>query len=308
MNERFFHPRPLGTPASRGQCTLSFGILSMDWKLSPAGGGAQRTGVENLKSLTQFSILFFILLFLTSCQNDPPNQSTASIKTIESTEEKVIYQDPFLSSTDAFVKKYQGKIGDDEIELTLVNLENGLLEGSFFYKKSNKKIDLSGELGLDESFVLETFEDDDYLGKFEGNLKELNTLSGNWSNADSTQSTTYELKEIPFNDQSGWTGAWYRNINGSRGLLVIGNVTKKKFDFGMEVYNGGHNGIMEGTAMLNSRIGTFKANVFDDSELCNIIFQKKEDHIIVMQKSSTVACGFGMRANADGKYENRILE
>jgi len=156
--------------------------------------------------------------------------------------------------------------------------------------------------------VLETFEDDNFLGKFEGSLKDLNMLSGNWMNADSSQSLPYELKEIPFNDQSGWTGAWYRNIEGNRGLLVIGNVTDKKFDFGMEVYNGGHNGIMEGTAILNSRIGTFKANVFDDNELCNIIFQKKENHIMVMQKSSTVACGFGMRANADGKYEDSIKD
>ena len=222
---------------------------------------------------------FFIIFSFLSCQNDSPKKEASSPE--DTIEEKVIYQDPFLSSTDAFVKKYQGKIGSQEIEMTLVNLENGLLEGSFFYKKNKKIIDLSGELALDESFVLETFEDDNYLGKFEGDLKELNTLTGNWTNTDDSKSEIYELKEIPFNDQSGWTGAWYRNINGSRGLLVIGNVTDKKFDFGMEVYNGGHNGILEGSAQLNGRIGTFKSNVFDESEMCNIIFQKKENHIIV---------------------------
>jgi len=258
---------------------------------------------------------FFVFIFLWSCQNEPQKESPPSTEAIETTEEKVIYQDPFLSSTDAFVKKYKGKIGDQSIELTLVNFENGLLEGYFSYQGKNppantkgKEIDLSGELALNESFVLETFENDNYLGKFEGDLKELKTIKGNWSNADSSLSKTYELFEIPFNDQTGWTGAWYRNVEESRGLLVIGNVSTNKFDFGLEVYNSGHNGIMEGTAILNGRIGTFNATVFDDSETCNIIFQKKENHIMVMQKSSTVACGFGMRANADGKYEDKISE
>ena len=317
-----FHPRPASPPfgsavltkssQSGGQSPLNYICFHIiKWKLS----SARRAGVE-----IPLRFLFFLLIsiFLTSCQNDPAdnsNNSSTSTEITTPTEEKIIFQDPFLSSTDAFVKKYKGTIGEKPIELTLVNFENGLLEGHFFYTKNNlstekagKKIDLSGELALDESFVLEIFDNDDYLGKFEGDLKNLNTIKGNWSNADSSLSETYKIVETPFDDQSGWTGAWYRNVEDNRGLLVIGNVSSHKFDFGLEVYNSGHNGIMEGTAVLNGRIGTFNATVFDDDETCNIIFQKKENHIMVMQKSSTVACGFGMRANADGKYEDRILE
>ena len=259
--------------------------------------------------MKQYIYIFTLIAFL-GCQEDPPDDSKifSEPEPTKTTKEKAIYQDPFLSSTDAFVKKYKGKIGDDIIELTLVNFENGLLEGYYFDAKNKKTIDLSGELALDESFVLETFENDDFLGKFEGNLKDLHQLKGTWSNADNSLSMTYELNELPFNDQTGWTGAWYRNIEDNRGLLIIGNVSANKFDFGLEIYNSGHNGIMEGTATLNGRIGTFNATVFDESEKCNIIFQKKGNHIMVMQKSSTVACGFGMRANADGKYEDRIKE
>lgn len=249
-------------------------------------------------------LLIFSFLF-SYCKNEKPKNNNTST-TIPTTN-----NDPLLvAPTDAFIKKYKGKIDNQyPIEFVLMNWSNGALGGYYSYIKDGKpqkKIELSGELQLNETFVLDEYSNDNFSGKFMGSLSELTTISGTWSNADSSQSMTFLLHEIPSMDNSGWSGAWYRNSAYSPGMLILGNVTEKTIDFGLEVFNGGHSGVLEGTANLNGGIATFKNSMFDEEEFCDLVFQKKENQIRIIQNSNNWACGFGMRAHADGKYDNHL--
>ena len=257
---------------------------------------------------------FFLMIFIFSfCKNEKPKKPITTSTTPQVTSTDKIPVAP----TDAFIKKYKGIIGEKfPIELVLINWSNGNLGGYYFYtdqiKKDSKgkqqpqKIELSGELNLNETFSIDEFVGDDFTGKFTGSLSELSTIKGNWSNADSSKSMSYTLTETTPEDKTGWTGAWYRNEAQSPGILILGNVTDKTVDFGLEVFNGGHSGLLEGTANLNGGIATFKNTIFDDIETCFLVFQKHDSIILIDQKSSNWACGFGMRAHSNGKYENHF--
>ncbi len=252
---------------------------------------------------------FFFLLTLTClfsfCKNEKPKTSTPPTlpKTVHS-------EAPIIAPTDAFIKKYEGTIGDNNpIELVLINWSNGFLGGYYIYKNKKskqKKFELSGDLHLNESFILEAYIEDNIVSKFHGSLSELSTINGTWSNADSSQSMTYTLKEAPHNDKVGWSGAWYRNNTYAPGILILGNVTDKTVDFAIEVFNNGHNGILEGTANINGGIATYNTSLYGNEELCDLVFQKHNNQITVNQKSSSWACGFGVRAQANGKYDNHF--
>ena len=266
---------------------------------------------KTFTSMRKIGFLFLMVFAFSFCKNEKPKDPiTTPPLPQESSDEKIP-----IAPTDAFIKKYKGKIGDQfPIELVLINWSNGNLGGYYFYTdkiKTDKignqhpqKIELSGELNLNETFSLDEFVGDDFTGKFTGSLSELTTIKGNWSNADSSKSMSYILNETPPEDTTGWTGAWYRNDAQSPGMLILGNVTAKTVDFGLEVFNGGHSGVLEGTANLNGGIATFNNTIFDDTETCFLVFQKHDSLILIDQKSSNWACGFGMRAHADGKYEN----
>ena len=259
-----------------------------------------------------FFLFFLFFLFIFSyCKNEKPKKSIHPLNSIQVLSDKNIP----IAPTDAFIKKYTGKIGDKyPIELVLINWSNGNLGGYYFYtdkiitdndgNKQPQKIELSGELNLNESFQIDEFADDNFTGKFIGTLSDLSKITGTWSNADSSKSMKYILNESLSIDKTGWTGAWYRNDAQSPGMLILGNVTDQTVDFGLEVFNGGHSGLLEGTANLNGEIATFKNTIFDDIESCFLIFQQKDSIVFINQKSSNWACGFGMRAHANGKYEN----
>ena len=252
-------------------------------------------------------ILFFLTLtFLFSfCKNEKPKEDKSAIII-----SNVQNNQSLVAPTDAFIKKYEGKIDNQyPIEFVLINWSNGLLGGYYSYIKEGKpkeKIELSGELQLNETFVLDEYSNDNFTGKFIGSLSELTSISGFWNNADSTQSLPFSLYEISSIDSTGWSGAWYRNSAYSPGMLILGNVTDKTIDFGLEVFNGGHSGVLEGTANLNGGIATFKISMFDEEEVCDLVFQKHGNQIRIVQNSNNWACGFGMRANAAGKYDNQL--
>ncbi len=263
--------------------------------------------------MRKFGFLFLMVFTFSFCKNEKPKDPPTPTNSPQDSTNEIIP----IAPTDAFIKKYKGSIGEKfPIELVLINWSNGSLGGYYFYtnqiktdKKGNQlpqKIELSGELALDESFILNEFAEDDFTGKFTGSLSELSTIKGNWSNVDSSKSMSYLLNEVKHEDKTGWSGAWYRNDAQSPGMLIMGNVTDKTVDFGLEVFNGGHSGVLEGTANLNGGIATFKNNVFDNVETCFIVFQKHDSLILIDQKSSNWACGFGMRAHANGKYENHF--
>jgi len=249
--------------------------------------------------------LLSLTLIFSFCQNEKPKKETPVLK------DTLTFNDPSLvSPTDPFIKKYEGKIDNQHpIELVLINWSSGLLGGYYYHIKDGKptkKIELSGELQLNETFVLDEFTNDEFSGKFKASLSELTKISGIWLNADSTQSFPFLLHEISSKDNTGWSGAWYRNSAYSMGMLILGNVTDKTVDFGLEVFNGGHSGVLEGTANLNGGIATFKNSIFGEEEECNLVFQKHNNQIRIDQKSNNWACGFGMRAHAEGKYDSQL--
>ncbi|MEM6967448.1 MAG: hypothetical protein AAF573_21980 [Bacteroidota bacterium] len=258
--------------------------------------------------MRKYVFIFSTLIILYACTpstKSTPNPNNTSTELSEPTTGTT----SLVAPTDAFIKKYKGHLGKSPIELVLYHWGNGVLSGYYHHQKASpspRKMELSGELNLNETFNIDEYADDILTGRLEGSFTELTTISGKWTATDNSTSLELSLSEISIKDPTGWSGAWYRNSTHSPGVLIVGNVTEKTMDFGLEVTSSGHYGLIEGTANLNGSIATFEQPVFDEKELCYLVFQKNKTLIRVNQRSENWVCGFGMRANAEGKYDNQL--
>ena len=103
-----------------------------------------------------------------------------------------------------------------------------------------------------------------------------------------------------------WTGAWFMNGIWDGGTLIIGNESEESFEFALSFTRSGHVGILDGVAKKeNEHSASYDHIVFnDEEEACKLNFKFHKEYIDLEQLSSNMACGFGFRAFAGGKYEN----
>lgn len=213
-----------------------------------------------------------------------------------------------------FIKTYTGSLaGKYPIEMRLVNWGYGGLVGDYFYQKVGEKITLYGDFEDEQSFTLTEYADGENTGTFRGRFSDENTIKGTWSNPQGTRTFDFSLTAKPgTTDDSNWAGVWHLNEIWDGGTLLIGNVTKESLEFAISVTRSTHMGEMWGTASRDGDQAIFKSLEFDyegsDSEPCHLTFELRGDHILVDQLSSTMACGFGVRAYAGGRFDNRIIE
>lgn len=215
----------------------------------------------------------------------------------------------------AFIQYYEGAIaGKYPISMRLVNWANGSLVGDYQYKKVGKNITLYGEFTDKNIFELSEYAGDEMTGKFRGQFVSEIAIKGTWSNPQGTKSLLFELKAVKkAENTSGWAGSWHLNDVWDGGTLLIGSVTKDSLEFAISVVRSAHMGEIWGTAARSGNKAVFKKVEFAlenevKPEPCHLIFELKGDHILVDQESSAMACGFGMRAYANGKYENKVRE
>lgn len=249
-------------------------------------------------------LLTFGILLLQACKNDPlpPTETVpAELPALDSVVE-VKTPDPY------FLKKYAGKIDQFEVEMVLVNWGDGFISGRYWYTSKNKPIELSGELKTDDkTYEIVEFSNGKEGAKFMGKMATIDTLSGSWRSADGKRNLPFNLIYSPPADEVAlWKGNWHLNQVWDNGYLLIGNVTKDSFDFALSVVRGSHVGTLEGRASHQGSKAIFKQNTYED-EPCELRFECFDDYILIDQPSSNMACGFGARAYAAGRFERKNL-
>ncbi|HMO38948.1 MAG TPA: hypothetical protein PKC76_12415 [Saprospiraceae bacterium] len=214
----------------------------------------------------------------------------------------------------SFIRQYEGSIdGKYAISMHLVNWENGIIMGDYYYKKVGKKITLYGEFTDIDVFVMNEYADEGMSGEFSGMFTNPFTIKGTWTSADGKRNLPFTLQapaETPEN--TGWDGQWHFNDVWDGGSLLIGSVTKDSLSFALSVVRSAHIGEIWGTAARRGNEAVFRQVEFawdgeENPEPCYLIFNLQDDYIQVEQQSSSMACGFGMRAYATGRFDNRII-
>lgn len=209
----------------------------------------------------------------------------------------------------AFMRDYEGSInGQFPVKMHLVNWGGGNVSGNYLYKKVGKKIDLYGEFTSDNGFNIKEYAADKHTGTFEGKFEGSDKITGTWSDAKGTKKFPFEITAIKKEaDNSGWSGTWYLNDVWDSGTLLIGNIRKDSLDFAISVFRSGHMGEIEGTAARKGTQAIFTQRINDSDGKCALNFTLQGTSIAIEQVSSGWDCGFGMRAHASGKFDNKKL-
>jgi len=253
--------------------------------------------------------LFLFISMLMACSN--ASQTSVDKNTMTSVEDysTLVSPLPALTASDYFVKKYKGTInGQFPIQLLLVNWGDGQLMGYYSYDKIGRKIELDGDLNLDESFVIQEYVDEKNTGTFEANLQDLKHITGNWINSDSTDIMPFELSEESYiEDSFHWTGAWHYNDKNDDGVLIIGNVGKDSLDYALKVYRNKRYSLKLGRAAIDGRKAVAKFISPYTNETCQLTFNRNNNHIYINQRGSNENCSFGKNANVDGVYDAGII-
>ncbi len=248
--------------------------------------------------------LVFLSFILINCKQDPTNQqSQPSQPAIDS----LALEDELEEKAPGtyFLKRYDGTLdGKLPISMVLINWGDGFMSGRYWQQGTSKIFSLSGELSDSLSFKIAETVKFKETGTFEGTLDDPSHLSGTWFNPKRSKKMAFDLREIPASDTLGWTGNWHLSEVWDEGLLLIGNVTADSFDFALSIFRSSHVGTLEGRAKFNDSKAFYNLKDFED-EPCKLNFELNKDLIVVSQGSSNFACGFGARANADGKYEKK---
>ena len=216
-----------------------------------------------------------------------------------------------MSPQDPFVRRYTGLIGAEyPIDMLLINWGDGFLSGRFAYQQTGIAIEIQGEMSLDETVELQGYVKDQAIDKFTFSYTDLDQIKGQWEGLKNKKQLDFELTAVPPSPQTkAWGGNWYLNGTWDGGQLLIGDVRDTAFYFALTVLRNGHNGVVDGEAQITGDSAVFESMMemgFDD-EACNLHFFLRDTSIYLQQRSSTSSCGFGMRAYAEGIYDNKSL-
>lgn len=213
-----------------------------------------------------------------------------------------------------FIQTYEGLInGKLPIVINLTNWGNNSLSGNYFYKKVGTKIELFGEFSTDNVFEIKEYAEGTHTGTFKGSFDGITKIKGSWINPKNNKQYPFQATAKPSKSAvSRWAGAWHLNDVWDGGTLIIGAVQEDSFSFALSVFRSGHMGEIEGVAHRKGNKASFKSVEFnfneEEKEACEFIFELKENHIQIEQMSSGMACGFGMRAYASGRFDDREIE
>ena len=252
-------------------------------------------------------LLLFIPLLLCYCGHDaglsPDRQlqlpSDSSALPAPSNEEDYL---------DGFLKVFHGYLENGkEIDMLLVNWGNGFLNGRYWYTGTSINIELNGEMLDSAAFELIETQGIADTGSFRGKFSGPTSITGEWTNPGKNKRLSFHLTEVPSSDdEQHWTGIWHLNNIWDKGTLMIGNVSTDSFDFAINVLRNGHIGTIQDRAARYGAHASFLKKDYED-ETCFIKMVHHGSYIEILQESSNFACGFGARAFAGGKYEDKYV-
>lgn len=191
----------------------------------------------------------------------------------------------------------------EKVKLRLFNWGSGQLDG-IWNRASGEEWEMYGEIDLDESFLMSVYDEEREAGQLSGRLSRLDEFEARWmpSGSESSVSTTFRWV-FPSTDPQGWRGDWYLNGLYEGGMLVVGNVTEDAFDFALSVYRNGSGGEVWSRASYQGDHATLDGVLFEGLGPCKLDFTHRGPYIELKQESSSIGCGLGAGAYADGKYE-----
>ena len=218
-----------------------------------------------------------LALLCAGCKTDNNTKDTTSVQhpapvTDNSTPESDKTAEILIPS-DPFLRKYKGTIGEENITMLLINWGNGLVDGYYQTAKHTQKIELLGEVNLDENIHIIAYNGEEEAGFLHTSFSDPAQLSGQWFNADSSRQLPFSaVVESEKTDQHNWTGKYHFEDAHGGGMLLIGNVTLNTFYFALSISTGGHNGEVKGIAQTNGNQAVFTKDFELLDETCQLQF------------------------------------
>ena len=257
-----------------------------------------------VSSILNIPLVVLLLFLLASCQPDGPAKDSTAAPDLNrgpSTEVLTIDQ--------PFIRRYAGLIDRSPVTLVLVNWGDGRIGGWLKQGQEGKRKSLDGEVSLDESFLLEIFDEMSFEGRLRGSIAKVDDLQGQWSNPDSSEVKPFSVQLLPMQeDRFGWRGIWHLNDTWDEGTLLIGDVQRETFTMALEIYRNGHYGYMEEVVPYQNTKATFDSPLFTEGENCQLVMGRQSHQVQIYQPTSPASCGFGARASATGGYERQKKE
>ena len=118
-----------------------------------------------VSSILNIPLVVLLLFLLASCQPDGPAKDSTAAPDLNrgpSTEVLTIDQ--------PFIRRYAGLIDRSPVTLVLVNWGDGRIGGWLKQGQEGKRKSLDGEVSLDESFLLEIFDEMSFEGRLRGTI------------------------------------------------------------------------------------------------------------------------------------------
>ncbi len=271
-------------------------------------------------TLTKPLLGIFLVLSSTflvcSCTSEPSSKpATVGPTELEEPNAKLLqsFGTQATSPQEGFIRRYTGSIGDQrKVDLQLVNWGDGFLSGRLFDAQGRLVDQLQGEMNLDETVELQLLKEGKVAEEFRFAYTDLNVIRGKWNKGNRTASQDFELIAVnPTEDgPQPWSGTWYLNGIWDGGELLIGDVRDTAFYFALSIQRNTHSGILDGEAQIvgDSAIYNRPVDFAFDEDSCALYFFLKEDHLVLDQRTSPSSCGFGMRAYAGGRYDNKSID
>ena len=268
---------------------------------------------------TMLALLSYLLLYFNACTSEPTSTTTTTVPEVAIPGDSLAtglrsYGEQLTSVKDPFVRRFSGRRSDGELEdWLLINWGDGYLSGHRLEEKGEWQYELQGELALDESVLLRVYDgEEERPERYQFQLDNLDTIRGEWRASEEAVAVGFQIlaRSGSGAEPPNWSGTWHYNSIWDAGTLVIGDVRDSSFYFALSVVRFTHSGEIDGRARIQGDSAIYHARVYDaySDEACVLHFQLLEDRIELQQRSSTSACGFGMRAYASGSYDNRVIE
>ncbi len=208
-----------------------------------------------------------------------------------------------------FAREFQGMVGEQQpVVMVLVNWGDSSLTGSCQYLDDGRHTELYGNFKRENKFTIKEYGDSGQRGVFTGSFISSDSIAGLWVDSQGGQELPFALRSSSDEGTaSPWKGTWYLNDPWDEGRLIIGNVRADSLHFGLMVVRGAHLGQVEGRAVVKGNEAFFSNALFGEKP-CQFSFTRGEGYIDVEQLTGATACGFGIRAHANGRFENEFRQ
>lgn len=203
-----------------------------------------------------------------------------------------------------FIQRFEGNIaGKHPVLMNIIYWGDGEISGWYYYERLGRRIELRGDVDEYNRFKIKEYAEGAHTGTFTGQFAGAAYLEGLWIDPANNKESPFSVSAVKNGaDEQDWAGDWYLNDAWDGGRLIIGNVSRDSFDFALFVLRTGHLGQVSGTAAYEDGTAVFADHLYSETP-CRLTFERGDDFVQITQQSGAMACGFGVRAHTNGRFE-----